>query len=69
MSLSPLYGFQEVSGIQEIDPDLVILDFMMGGEEQGWQSLQKIRMNRETQDLPIIVCTGPSGWPRSWKGT
>ena len=52
------YGFQEVAGIQEIDPDLAILDFIMGGEEQGWQLLQKIRMNRETRDLPIIVCTG-----------
>jgi DNA-binding response OmpR family regulator len=52
------YGSQEVAGIQEIDPDLVILDFIMGGEEQGWQLLQKIRMNRETRDLPIIVCTG-----------
>jgi CheY-like chemotaxis protein len=52
------YGFQEVAGIQEIDPDLAILDFIMGGEEQGWQLLQKIKMNRETRDLPIIVCTG-----------
>ncbi len=31
------YGFQEVAGVQEIDPDLMILDFIMGGEEQGWQ--------------------------------
>lgn len=51
------YGFKEVAGIQEIVPDLIMLDFLMGGEEQGWQLLQKIKMNRETSNLPIIVCT------------
>lgn len=52
------YGFQEVTGIREIDPDLIILDFIIGGEEQGWQLLQKIKMTRQTRDIPVIVCTG-----------
>lgn len=52
------YGFKEVSSVQEIDPDLIILDFIIGGEEHGWQMLQKLRMCRDTAELPVIVCTG-----------
>jgi DNA-binding response OmpR family regulator len=52
------YGIDEVSKVEEISPDLVILDFMIDGEAQGWQLLQKLRMARATQELPVIVCTG-----------
>lgn len=52
------YGIDEVAAVEDVAPDLVILDFIINGEEQGWQLLQKLRMNRATQALPIIVCTG-----------
>lgn len=51
------FGVQEVADVQRVDPDLVILDFLIGGEAQGWQLLQKLRMTRATEKLPIIVCT------------
>ena len=51
------FGFKELDDIREINPDLVILDFLFGGEPHGWQLLQKIRMTRDMKDLPIIVCT------------
>lgn len=60
--------FKEVAGIQEIGPDLIILDFLMGGEEQGWQLLQKTQMNRETSDSPIIVCTAALRLARELEG-
>lgn len=51
------YAPQEMEKIQEVGPDLIILDLMIGGEAQGWQLLQKLRMNRATEKIPAIVCT------------
>ena len=45
---------QEVRGLR---PDLLILDFIIGGEGVGWQFLQMLKMDRETRDIPVIVCT------------
>ena len=31
----------------------------MGGQEfRGWQLVQKLKMSRETRDIPLIICTG-----------
>ncbi len=38
-------------------PDLIVLDFLIGGEMLGWQLLQMLRMRRETAKVPIVVCT------------
>lgn len=44
--------------IREVQPDLVIMDFVIGGEDKGWQLLQGSQMDRSTRDIPVIVCTG-----------
>ncbi len=38
-------------------PDLAILDFVVGNEGGGWQLLQTLKMDRRARDIPIIVCT------------
>jgi CheY-like chemotaxis protein len=38
-------------------PELVILDFVISDEGKGWQFLQLLKMDRETRDIPVIVCT------------
>lgn len=43
--------------IRDLHPDLLVLDFMIGRESQGWQLLQLVRMDRETRDIPAVVCT------------
>jgi DNA-binding response OmpR family regulator len=43
--------------IEEVAPDLLIMDYLFGGEELGWQTLQKLKMRRETASIPVIVCT------------
>ena len=62
------FNIQEVKDVEEIAPDLVILDFLVGGEAQGWQLLQKLRMNRATQTLPILVCTAAIQLARELEG-
>jgi CheY-like chemotaxis protein len=52
------YAPRDLDALMEVDPDVVILDFMMGDEAVGWQLLQKMKMHRKTQFIPVVVCTG-----------
>lgn len=47
-----------LKAIREIQPDLVVLDFVIGGEDKGWQLLQASQMDRQVRDIPVIICTG-----------
>ena len=59
----------DVAKVTEIEPDLVILDLMLGPTElQGWALLQKLRMSPPTQDVPVIVCTAATNWVREQEG-
>jgi DNA-binding response OmpR family regulator len=49
---------KDLASVIETDPDLVILDFILGDEAYGWQLLQKMKMHRTTQDIPVVVCSG-----------
>ena len=52
------YAPDDLQQVLAGEPDLVILDVVLGGREMvGWQLLQKLRMKRETAKLPVIVCT------------
>ncbi len=54
-----LYSFAvtAIEDIERIAPDLIILDYIFGGERLGWQILQLLKMHRSTAAIPIIVCT------------
>lgn len=41
---------------QEIQPDAILLDVMMP-DMDGWEILQRLRMNPATHAIPIVVCT------------
>ena len=47
----------KLHGVRDLRPDLLILDFIIGGESFGWQFLQMLKMDRATRDIPVIVCT------------
>jgi DNA-binding response OmpR family regulator len=48
---------EEVAQIKAATPDVVVLDFVVGGERTGWQLLQLLKMDRETRDIPVLICT------------
>lgn len=52
------YVDKDLNAIEELAPDLIILDYMWAAEDFGWSLLQMLRMNRGTADMPIILCTG-----------
>ena len=59
----------DLAKVTEIEPDLVILDLMLGPTElQGWALLQKMRMSPPTENIPVIVCTAATNWVREQEG-
>ena len=65
-----LSGFpiQQISDVEEIDPDLIILDFVFGDQKMGWQMLQMLKMQRSTETIPVIVCTAALDMVREQEG-
>ena len=52
------YAPRELERIREVEPELIVLDFLMGDRELlGWQLLQKLKMDRGLSTIPIVVCT------------
>lgn len=59
----------DLAKVTEIAPDLIVLDLMLGPTElQGWALLQKLRMSRPTENIPVIVCTAATNWVREQEG-
>ena len=65
-----LSGFpiQQIQDVEEINPDLIILDFVFGDQKVGWQMLQMLKMQRSTETIPIIVCTAALDMVREQEG-
>ena len=52
------YAPRELDRVREVKPDLIVLDFLMGDRELlGWQLLQKLKMDRTLDAIPVIVCS------------
>lgn len=63
------YSPDDLAKVTEIQPDLVILDLLMGPTElQGWALLQKLRMSPPTETIPVIVCSAATNWVREQEG-
>jgi CheY-like chemotaxis protein len=59
----------DLAKVTEIEPDLIILDLMLGPTElQGWALLQKLRMSPPTEEIPVVVCTAATNWVREQEG-
>ena len=65
-----LSGFpiQEIEDIEQIKPDLIILDLVFGSEKTGMQMLQMLKMKRSTASIPVIICTAALDLVREQEG-
>ncbi|MBV9171261.1 MAG: response regulator [Chloroflexi bacterium] len=43
--------------VKSSQPDLVIQDIRIGGEENGWTILNLLTLDPKTRPIPIIVCS------------
>ena len=50
-------GKKGIEKIESNSPDLVILDVMMGTQDEGFHVAYQIRSNQATSDLPLIMLT------------
>ncbi|SRR5258708_19161179 len=48
---------QSYEFIKDVQPDLVILDLMMGREQSGWAVLQLLQEDPSTAHIPVILCS------------
>lgn len=54
MSFAP----RELEQVRNTEADIIILDFIFGQRGlEGWQLLQKIRMDPTLETVPVIVCS------------
>ncbi len=49
--------FEDVADVERLQPQLILLDFLLQGRQTGWNFLQKLRLYRPTKDIPIVLCT------------
>lgn len=52
--------FIEASAIAQMQPDLLILDYLEGFQPVGGRIVSELKQQRATTDLPVIVCTTAS---------
>ena len=43
--------------VKKSQPDLVILDIVMGREESGWRILNLLTLDPGTRRIPVLVCS------------
>jgi DNA-binding NtrC family response regulator len=55
-----LFSFepQMLDHVKRLKPDLIISDHVFGEEKVGWQFIQRLKMDRDTANIPVIVCSG-----------
>ena len=44
--------------VRDTQPDLVILDLILGREERGWTILELLMLDAKIWPIPVIVCSG-----------
>ena len=62
------FPLQKASDIEQIGPDLIILDVVFGEEKLGWQMLQLLKMQPTTASIPVIICTAAQKAVREMEG-
>jgi DNA-binding response OmpR family regulator len=65
-----LSGFpiQQINEIEQIKPDLIILDLVFGDEKTGIQMVQMLKMKRSTATIPVLICTAALDTLREQEG-
>lgn len=59
---------QQIKEVEQIKPDLIILDLVFGDEKTGLQMLQMLKMQRSTSTIPVIICTAALNLLREQEG-
>lgn len=58
----------KVNEVEQLKPDLIILDLIFQEARSGWQMLQLLKMQRSTAAIPVIICTASEQAVRDMEG-
>ncbi len=61
------YAFRDLDEIKQGSPDLIILDFIIGGEDYGWQLLQKRSLIGQPRPSRLSSVPPRSALSGSWR--
>lgn len=50
-------GEKAYQRLKKEGPDLIILDVRMDSPQRGWSILDLLRLDPQTKDIPVIICT------------
>lgn len=50
-------GEKAYQRLKKESPDLIILDVRMDSPQRGWSILDLLRLDPQTKDIPVVVCT------------
>lgn len=51
------HWLQSIEFVKEAQPDLIILDLMLGGDQSGWGVLDLLREDPAMAQIPVILCS------------
>jgi CheY-like chemotaxis protein len=52
-----LTAFEDLKEVENLHPDLIIVDFKIRGRETTWTFLQKLKLFPPTSAIPLFLCT------------
>jgi DNA-binding response OmpR family regulator len=55
--------------VKEAQPDLIVLDIRLDHPEEGWTILEILRLDPETTNIPVIVCSADARFLRDKAAT
>lgn len=55
--VSAPHWLRSVEFVKEVQPDLIILDLMLGREHAGWGVLELLREDPAMARIPVILCS------------
>ena len=48
----------DLDDVKRTEADLIILDPVASAGDLGWELLRRVQQDRDTADIPVVVCTG-----------
>ncbi|HEX8968613.1 MAG TPA: response regulator [Chloroflexota bacterium] len=55
--VSAPHWLQSFEFVKTVQPDLVILDLMLGRDQTGWNVLELLRADPATARVPVVLCS------------
>jgi len=63
------YGYppDDLAEVERLDPDLIVLDLLFGGDAAGITLIQGLKANEGTAAIPVLICTAADRAARDWQ--